>query len=138
MTKSEAREILFTLVFEAEFNPEKSASEIYEIAKEERGFENFRYIKKALEYIVANRNELVSMIESHSEEWNFSRMSAATRAVLLIGTYDMKIKNLAPDIAINEAVNLSKKYDEDSAYPFVNGVLNSVKDAPVLSAADEE
>lgn len=125
MTKSEARDILFTLVYESEFSPEKNAPEIYDAAREGRGFENYRYIKKGLEYIVDNRTELEGMIASLSEGWKLDRIAPVTKAILLVALYDIKVKSLAPSIAINEAVVLAKKYDSDSAPAFINGILNS-------------
>jgi len=59
MNKKEAREILFTLVYEYEFNREKDALEIYEDARTEREFENYRYIKKGLSDIVSKRGVLL-------------------------------------------------------------------------------
>lgn len=135
MNKKEARDILFTLVYEAEFNREKSAAEIYETALDERGFENFRYIKKGLSDIIKNRDRLAAIIEKRADSWKISRMAPVTRAILFVASYDMVYKSLACEIAINEAVELAKKYDEGSAVPFINGVLNSIaKDVEDIKA----
>ena len=136
MTKSEAREILFTLVYESVFSPEKSAADIYENARNERGFENYRYIKKGLEYIVAERTRLEQMIGSLSNGWNADRIAPVTKAILCVALYDIKVKSLAPSIAINEAVELAKKYDADTAPAFVNGILNSAVTADFPSGAE--
>ena len=126
MNKREAREILFTLVYEYEFNREKSAVEIYNMAREERGFDSFRYIKKGLADIVDKRDYLCGVIEKRSDGWKISRMAPVTRSILMIAVYDMACKNLPCEIAINEAVELAKKYDESASAAFVNGVLNKV------------
>lgn len=138
MTKSEARDILFTLVYESEFSPEKSAADIYESAREERGFENYRYIKKGLEYIIAEKAYFEKMIDSLADGWNVDRIAPVTKAILTVALYDIKVKSLAPNIAINEAVELAKKYDADTAPSFVNGILNSAVTADLPDAADAE
>ena len=126
MNKKEARDILFTLVYEYEFNREKNASEIYEDARAEREFENFRYIKKGLSDIVAKRDVLAGIIEEYSDGWKVSRIAPVTRSILFVAAYDIVIKSTSFGIAINEAVELGKKYDEASAVPFINGILNSI------------
>lgn len=126
MNKKEAREILFTLVYEYEFNREKNALEIYENARIEREFENFRYIKKGLSDIISRREILTKIIEDHSEGWKVSRIAPVTRTILLVAAYDMVLKNTSCGIAINEAVELGKKFDDPAAVPFINGILNSI------------
>lgn len=69
MNKKEAREILVTLVYESEFNREKSAADIYEYALEERGLEPFRYIKKGLSDIIEKRDVLADIIEKRADGW---------------------------------------------------------------------
>jgi N utilization substance protein B len=139
MNKKEARDILFTLVFEYEFNPEKNAADIYESALEERGFENFRYIKKGLSDIIAKRDFLAEVIEKYSEGWKISRMAPATRSILFVAAYDMILKSTPCGIAINEAVELAKKYDDLSSVAFINGILNSItKDIDSLKEVKEE
>lgn len=126
MNKKEAREILVTLVFESEFNRDKSASDIYEYALEERGFEPFRYIKKGLSDIVEKRDVLADIIEGRADGWKVSRMAPMTRSVLLVAAYDMVYKSCPCGVAINEALELAKKYDDDAAPAFINGVLNKI------------
>ncbi len=126
MNKKEAREILFTLVYEYEFNREKNALEIYDDARNEREFENYRYIKKGLSTIVSKREFLAELIEKYSDGWKISRIAPVTRAILFVAVYDMICKNTSFGIAINEAVEIGKKYDDPAAVPFVNGILNSI------------
>lgn len=126
MNKKDAREILVTLVFESEFNRDKSAADIYECAREERGFEPFRYIKKGLSDIIEKRDSLASIIEKRADGWKVSRMAPMTRSVLLVATYDMTYKSCPCGVAINEALELAKKYDADAAPAFINGVLNKI------------
>lgn len=146
MDKKEAREILFTLVYEYEFNRDRSAADIYDIAREERKFEPFRYIKKGLTDIASNRNYLSDLIEQYAENWSTERIAPVTRSILFIGAYDMIFKSTPASIAINEAVELAKKYDEEASASFVNGILNGIAQnidtikaqREVVTGSDEE
>lgn len=126
MDKRQAREILFTLVYEYEFNTDKSANEIYDNARESRDFENFRYIKKGLTDIVLNKNYLSDVIEKHSNNWKINRIAPVTRAILFVGAYDMIFKSTPHAVAINEALELAKSFDTDESVSFINGILNSI------------
>lgn len=128
MDKREAREILFTLVYEYEFNPDKSASDIYDNARADRGFENFRYIKKGLVDIIAKRDFLASVVEKYSNNWKITRIAPVTRSLLFVAAYDMVIKTTPVGIAINEVLELAKKYDTEQSVSFINGILNSISD----------
>ena len=56
-------------------------------------------------------------------------MSRVSRSVIRLCVYEMiYIDSIPVNVSLNEAVELSKKYDEDKARPFVNGVLNAIKD----------
>ena len=78
------------------------------------------------------------MIDSLADGWNVDRIAPVTKAILAVALYDIKVKSLAPNIAINEAVELAKKYDADTASAFVNGILNSAVTADLPDAADAE
>ena len=64
-------------------------------------------------------------------KWKLERLSKVDLSILRLATYEMCFKSLDPRIAINEAVNLSKKYSGDKSSSYINGVLNSIKDVQV-------
>ena len=140
MDKREAREILFTLVYEYEFNTDKSAEEIYDNARNDREFENFRYIKKGLTDIIANKGFLSDVIEKYSSNWKISRIAPVTSSLLYVAIYDMVIKTTPVGIAINEVLELAKKYDTEQSVSFINGILNSISDnmEEIKSARENE
>lgn len=89
--------------------------------------------KKQLEYIVrlvsgvaANLSELNSAIEKYSKGWKVKRISKTAAAVLRCCIYEIKFMEDVPDAAaINDAVELSKSYDEPETSAFINGILGS-------------
>ena len=67
-----------------------------------------------------------------SKGWKLSRLSKVTLAILRLAVYEMLYDKLAYNIVINEAVELAKKYDEEKAPKFVNGILNNIADSAGL------
>ncbi len=127
MNRREEREAAFLMIFEGEFAPEKPAEEIYADAKEAREVEESAYVREVLEGVRAHREQLDELIDAHSHGWKRSRLSGVARAAILLATYEMLYReDIPPRVSLNEAIELMKKYDEDKARVFVNGVLNAI------------
>ena len=130
MTRREAREELFNLLFESEFRSDESATEIFATSEENREVAEDEYIRRAFFAIMEKKDEIDSLIGSHAHGWKTQRLGRVSRAILRIGVYELVYEKDIPDsVTINEAVELTKKYDDEKARPFVNGVLNSVKNS---------
>lgn len=129
LKRREAREILLGLLFESEFRTDESYIAIYASSAEERLIPEDRYIKNAYYTICENRDTVDQWIGRHANGWKTSRLSKMSRSILRMGVYEMLYeKDIPYSVTINEAVELTKNYDEPKAKAFVNGVLNSVKD----------
>ena len=75
-------------------------------------------------------DEIDALIGRFAKGWKTNRLSRVSRAILRLGTYELKYaKGVPAVVAINEAVELTKRFDEPRARAFVNGVLNAVKNA---------
>lgn len=123
------------MLFEGEFAPTKTVEEIYADAMDAREVEESAYVRAVLDGVRANRAELDAMIDAHSHGWKRNRLSGVARAVILLAAYEMLyMPDVPPRVSLNEAVELMKKYDEDKARVFVNGVLNAIsRDETVLA-----
>ena len=127
MNRRQEREEAFLMLFEGEFDTERSAEEIYASAKDARDVEDSRYIKTVLDGVIEHRDELNAVIEKYSKGWQRERITPCAAAVMLLAAYEMLYMPDVPlRVSINEAVDLIKKYDDDKARVFVNGVLNSI------------
>ena len=134
MTRSGAREEIFYLLFESEFQKERSPEEIYALALEARDLtertnaRQAEYIRRVYLGICEKKQELDELIARHSERWRPDRIAPVSRNLLRLCIYEMLYEEDVPvTVAINEAVELTKKFDEPKAKSFVNGILNSVK-----------
>ena len=128
MTRKEARKAVFDLLFESGFRTDEKALDIYNVSAENREIENDEYVRGVFFGVLEALDEIDAIIGSHSKGWKPERISRVSRTVLRIAIYEMtKLENIPTVVSINEALELCKEYDEEKARPFVNGILNSVK-----------
>ena len=134
LTRREARETLLALLFESEFRTDEDYREIYAISAEERLIPEDDYVKSSYDRIFECREEIDGIIGKHAKGWKTTRLSKLSRSVLRLGVCEMLYEEEIPySVTINEAVELTKKFDEPRARSFVNGVLNAVKDELVAA-----
>lgn len=86
------------------------------------------YIQKVVTGVMEKEEELLNIIgENLASGWRTDRISKVSKSILLLAVYEMKYVDDVPEkVAINEAVELAKKFDEPSSASFVNGVLAGV------------
>lgn len=146
MTRSEVREHIFRLVFRVEFNdaeemPEQIRRYFEDNYKEDLSSdspedtdrlclfseEDEKYIREKYGRIVEKLPELDELINSNSKGWDTGRMGKADLAILRLAVYETVFDDDIPvGVAIDEAVELAKKYGQDESASFVNGILAGV------------
>ncbi|MBQ9070306.1 MAG: transcription antitermination factor NusB [Clostridia bacterium] len=130
MNRTQARENAFILLFEGECREDETALEIFEYAEEFREFEINDFVKTLFFGVHERRKEIDELIEANLVGWNKKRISPVSRAILALSTFEMlALDDVPAKVSINEAVELSKKYDDEKSYVFVNGVLNAIAEA---------
>ena len=128
ISRREAREILRGILFETEFRPDEDVNGVFALAVADREIPDNEYIRRGYFGIYDNIETIDGLISKYSKGWKTERMSKLSRSVLRLCVYEMLYeKDIPYSVSINEAVELSKKFDDDKARPFVNGILNSVK-----------
>ena len=126
MTKSEARELAFAIGFERLLAKE-SVDEIINAAGEVREVSIPSFTKKISKGVEANEEAVDAIIERNLKGWKLSRLSTVAHAILRIAVYEIYYEdNIPVGVSINEAVELSKTYGDESDARFVNGVLSDV------------
>lgn len=80
--------------------------------------------------IIDNQDALRDAVQTHAPGWTLDRMDPVSRALLLIGSYELLFRDDAPPaVVMNEAIDIAKEYATDEAGKFVNGVLNAIAQA---------
>lgn len=130
LKRKEAREVVVGLLFETEFKTEENSSEIFAISTENREIPEDEYINAAYFGVCENKDKIDELIGAHSNGWKTHRLTRLSRSVMRLAVYEMLFcEDIPHSVSINEAVELTKKFDDPKAKAFVNGVLNSIKDA---------
>ena len=130
MNRSAIRELAFRLIYSREIQKEENIEEQIELFLEANEVEDknaIEYINDAIKGIETNKVEILSLIEKNlKSDWKVERISKVDLSLLKLAIYEIKYKNLAFKIVINEVVELAKKYGEDQSKNFVNGILASI------------
>lgn len=130
MNRKTARENAFILLFEKAIKTDETYEEIFLKATEVRSLEVDEYVKKVFFGNLENEKVIDMKIDECLVGWKKERVSFVAKALLKLATYElMFMEDIPVKVSINEAIELSKKYDDDKAYVFVNGVLNKVADS---------
>lgn len=132
MKRTEQREHIFRLVFGVEFNPPEELKEQIRLYFEQEDITEEKdqgYIAGKTEAVAAHREEIDRIINRHSMGWKTTRMNKADLSVLRLAVYEMKMDEDVPvSVAINEAVELAKKFGGEDSPAFINGVLAKIAD----------
>lgn len=126
MTRKQAREEAFILIFEKELNDD-SLEDILSLAEEVRDIKSDDYIKKVFFGVYENLEEIDSVISQNAVGWSINRITKTALAVLRLSIFEIKFYSEIPlSVSINEAVELTKKYATKEDASFVNGILSTV------------
>ena len=130
MSRSELREHIFRMLFRVEFVSEEEMKEqeaLYFELLEEVSEKDQAYISGKYNAILEKLEEIDNVLNELSTGWKTSRMNRVDLTVLRLATYEIKWDEDVPtSVALNEAVELAKKYSSDSGPAFINGVLAKV------------
>ncbi|MBE5900952.1 MAG: transcription antitermination factor NusB [Lachnospiraceae bacterium] len=130
MSRRELRERIFKMLFRVEFHPESEMKEQLKVFLEENepmDEEDENYIRQKYEAVKEKLTEIDENINAHTTGWKTDRMGKAELTIIRLAVYEMLYDEDVPtSVAINEAVELAKKYGTDEAPAFVNGVLAKI------------
>lgn len=126
MSRRKSREQAFALLFEKSFH-DLPVEELVERAVDARETEIEPFAMSLAIGTESRLEEIDSRIDTHSHKWSRSRISRVALAVLRLAVYEMLYEDSVPaSVAINEAVELAKRYGGEEDSSFVNGVLGGI------------
>lgn len=130
MNRSKLRENIFKLLFMTEFNgaeemPEQLSmyfSEIEDLNEKDRVYMEAKY-----QNIMDREAQIDALLNDASSGWKTSRMSKVDLTILRLAVYEMKFDEDVPvKVAINEAVEMAKRFGQDGSASFINGILGTI------------
>ena len=126
MKRSAIRELTFRLIYSLEIQRTDEV-ELYIQCNEIEENDAKEYIKDAILGINKNIVEIQGLIEKNLKaDWKIDRISKIDLSLLKLAIYEIKYKNIPYKVAINESLELAKKYGEETSKNFINGILASV------------
>ena len=129
MKRSEIRENILKLLYLDDFHEAEELNtqfSLYFDGKDGFTEEDKTYIINKATDVLAHKDEIDKEIEAVSNKWKVDRMDKVDKAILRLAYYEIKMDEDVPDkVAVNEAVELSKKYSSDASPKFINGVLSN-------------
>jgi len=128
MNRREARKQAFLLLFQYKFQPDGMKQLLEDFFAENKTGDQGKYIEAVVCGTLDNIEKIDEMLEDCSDDWKIERISSVCLAALRLGAFEiMSMEDIPPAVSINEAVALAKEFDGEEAAPFVNGVLDKLK-----------
>lgn len=126
MNRSELREVIIKVLYEVYIYSEKNIDfKLNDLIKEQIEKEN-DFVKNTLEGIIKNQDTVSKIANKYMKDWNIDRIGKVDKAILSLAIYELMYTDTPNVVAINEAVELSKKYSDEKVVKLINGTLDSI------------
>ncbi len=126
MSRPLAREAAMQLIFEQLFGGEGEPETLVNLIEYTPEGQDKNYLETVITGVREHSKEIDAMISECLRGWTLERISKVDYAVLRLAVFEMRYMQLPAGIAINEAVELTRKYSGENSCPFVNGVLGTI------------
>ena len=127
MNRTEMRELAFKLIYSLEIQSPDNIEEQIELYFQQNKLEDQKvldYVEDIILGIHKNNTEIEEIIKKClTEKWTIERISKINLSILKLAVYEIKYKDIPYKAEINEAVELAKKYGEETSSKFINGAL---------------
>lgn len=123
-----AREVALQILFQSEFAPQISITSFLDVYEGSVNDESLKYAAVLIDGVQSHKEKIDSLIQASTRHWKLERMATIDRNILRLAVYEMKFAGeiLKPHMAINEAVEIAKKFSTEDSSGFINGVLDQV------------
>lgn len=130
MNRSAIREQAFKLIYSLDIQRNENLEEQIELYIENNMITEKRakeYIRESVKGVEENKEAILKLIEKNlKSDWKIDRISKIDIAILKLAIYELEYTEIPFKVVINEAVEIAKKYGEDTSKNFINGILASV------------
>jgi N utilization substance protein B len=114
-----------------------SMAELVEGLRLREGYAPDEFTVKAVAGVLTTRDELDDVLQAHARDWPLDRIAPLERSILRLAVWEIRTEVTPPEVAIDEAVRLAKRYSTDEAGAFVNGVLGGIVRGDAADAEQE-
>ena len=126
MNRSKLREIIITILYQIYIYESKNISyDINDVIKENLDVSN-EFVNDSVNYVVSNQKDIDSLANKYMDNWTIDRLSKVDKAIISLAIYELLNTDTPSVVAINEAIELSKKYSDEKVTKLINGVLDKI------------
>ena len=128
LTRTEAREKIMIILYQIDFYIKNNISyDVEEVIKENLEIDN-KYVRDIVYGVIENQNKIDETICKYLDNWDLDRLGKTDKAILRLGAYELMYYDTPQVVAINEAIELAKKYSDDKIVKLINAVLDKIRD----------
>ena len=125
-SRSELREKIMIILYQIDINRSQHIDyNVEEIISSNLDIDN-EFVRDIVYGVITYEYEIISIANKYMKNWDISRIDKTGAAILKMAIYELKYTDTPHIVVINEAVELAKKYGEDSSAMFINGVLANI------------
>jgi transcription antitermination factor NusB len=126
--RTRAREIALQFLYQLDLRGDDMLVEARDyVRSEERDAETARFAQRLIEGTFEHWEDIDATIQGVAQNWNIARMAVVDRNVLRLATYELlHCADIPPKVAINEAIELGKRYSTQNSGAFINGILDKI------------
>jgi len=130
-TRSRAREVALQALFQEDLNPRDSRDQLAPFLDARLKDDDSREFARSLVLgVLRNQVELDSLLAEKADNWSVHRMATTDRAVLRLGAFEIRYADTPDRVAIDEAIELAKRFGSAQSSQFVNGILDKLMNRP--------
>lgn len=124
--RSELREIIMKVIYQIKlFSDSNIDYDIDELIHEQYDIEN-DFINDTVRGIIKNDDKITKLADKYLTDWTMDRLNKVDQAIISLGIYELMYTDIPSVVAINEAIELSKKYSDEAVTKMINGVLDKI------------
>ena len=124
--RSELREIIMKIIYQVNmFEESKLDYNLNDLIKERLEVEN-DFVNETIDGIIKNKETIDSLANKYLKDWTMERLNKVDQAITSLGIYELMYTDIPSIVAINEAIELSKKYSDDAVTKMINGILDKI------------
>jgi len=136
-SRKQARRDAVFLLYQTEVT-DLSMAELVEGQRLREGYSPDDFTIKAVAGVLKTRDDVDAQLEAHARDWPLDRIAPLERSILRLAVWEIQSGVTPPEVAIDEAVRLTKRYSTDEAGAFVNGVLGGIVGADEAEVEQED
>lgn len=126
LSREKAMELVFSMMLTKESHDEVIETFVDNYEEDIKNLD-LEYIKEVLKGVEENKEAIDNLIKDNLQKWKIERVSKVNLAILRLAVYEMKYVNDVPEkVAINEALEITKRYSDEKSVSFINGVLDNI------------